>query len=306
MPPPPSPCDSPGTEGAVHPLIARLVAGAPVLADGAYGTMLLARVRPGEVPDALNVTEPGAVRALTAAYAAAGSAVVVTNTFRANRIGLARSAVAGRVAEVNAAGVAIARAAAPGAAVFGAMGPTGALLGFAGPPEHEIRAAFAEQAAALAAAGADALLVETMGDLGEALVALAAATATGLPVVVSLAFGAGRDGDRTPMGQTPEAAAATLAAAGAAAVGANCALTPGRMAGVIERLRAATALPVWAKPNAGAPALAEDGSVSWPCAPEEFARQAAALAAAGATFVGGCCGTTPAHVAALRAALPPA
>jgi methionine synthase I (cobalamin-dependent) len=211
------------------------------------------------------------------------------------------------VDEINtAAGVDISRRAAAGAAlVFASIGPSGKLLLTGEVGEGELREAFAEQARALAAAGADALVIETMCDLNEAKVALAAARETGLPVVVCLVFDSGKDRDRTMMGTTPEQAAAALTAAGADVIGANCGQGVAGHVPVCRRLRAAQgkpARPVWSKANAGLPQVVGE-KVVYGTTPEEFAGYAPALREAGASFIGGCCGTTPEFIRALGAAL---
>lgn len=284
--------------------IARLVAGGTVVTDGAWGTQLQARGLPvGAAPDPWNLEFPERVAEVPRAYVAAGSKVVLTNTFGANRIMLARHGAEGRVAEINRRGVEISRAAAgEGVAVFASMGPTGVMLAMGEASGEAITAAFREQAEALAEAGADAIVIETMSDMEEALLALGAARSTGLPVVVSLVFDSGKDRDRTMMGTTPERAAAMLEEAGADVIGANCGLGAAQMLPVCRRIRAATRLPVWMKPNAGMPELVDGRAVYKTTAPE-FAAAGAELARAGADFVGGCCGSTPEMIRALVEAI---
>ncbi|MDW8309924.1 MAG: homocysteine S-methyltransferase family protein, partial [Verrucomicrobiales bacterium] len=189
-------------------------------------------------------------------------------------------------------------AAAGQARVFASIGPTGRLLLDGSVTEDELREAFDEQARALAEAGADALVIETMSDLAEAEIAVRAAKATGLPVVACMAFDSGREKDRTMMGVTPEQAAAALEAAGADVIGANCGQGIERFAALARRLRAASARPIWLKPNAGLPVLVE-GRPVYRQTPEAFAEQALELAPAGADFIGGCCGTRPDFIRAL-------
>jgi methionine synthase I (cobalamin-dependent) len=166
--------------------------------------------------------------------------------------------------------------------------------------EDELRAAFEEQAAALAAGGAHGLVVETMSDLAEALIAVRAAKATGLPVVASMVFDSGKNKDRTMMGQTPEQCAEALAEAGADAVGANCGRGIAGYLPICSRMAAASPLPIWIKPNAGLPEIA-GGKLSYRDTPEQFASYAPALIEAGAKFIGGCCGSTPDFIRALIA-----
>ncbi|MEJ2007069.1 MAG: homocysteine S-methyltransferase family protein [Acidobacteriota bacterium] len=278
-------------------LIEDLVSSAPVLTDGAWGTELQARgLEPGSCPDAWNLSHPERVEEVAHAYAEAGSRIVLTNTFGANRISLARHGLEGKVQDINRAGVEISRRAASGCArVFASMGPCGKMLVTEEVTENEISGAFEEQARALAAAGADAIVIETMSDLAEAKLAVAAASATGLPVVACMTFDSGREHDRTMMGTTPEQAAAELTAAGADVIGANCGQGAESYVGVCKRLRAATSLPLWIKPNAGLPEISE-GGLQYRETPQSFASHAQALVEAGAGFIGGCCGTTPAFI----------
>lgn len=208
----------------MHSLIETLMAQAPVLTDGAWGTQLDLLGLPGDAcGDEWNLSHPGQVEQVARSYVEAGSQVVLTNTFRANRLALQARQLSERVRNINRAGVEISRRAAAGRArVFASLGPSGKLLVTQEVSEAELREAFAEQAQAQAAAGADALVIETMSDLQEAKAALAAARETGLPVVVCMVFERGKNLDRTMMGATPEQVAEALTAAGADVLGANC------------------------------------------------------------------------------------
>lgn len=287
-----------------HALIERLVAERPVLTDGAWGTELIARgLGAGECPDVWNLEFPDRVLEIGRAYVEAGSRVILTNTFGANRIALERHGLAHRVREINQAGVEISRRAANGRAlVFAAMGPSGKLLGLGEVTRAKLQQAFAEQAEALATAGVDALVIETMSDLDEARLAVVAARATGLPVVACMAFDSGKTKTQTMMGTTAEEAARALMEAGADVIGANCGQSVEHYLPLYERLASATNRPIWLKPNAGAPQLAGDRTV-YTTTPDEFAQAAAALVRAGAVFIGGCCGTTPAFIRALAGVL---
>ena len=284
-----------------QPDLIRLITEAgPVLTDGAWGTELQALgLEAGEDSDLWNLTHPERVEQVARAYVEAGSRVILTNTFRANRIALGELDKAESAAEVSRAGVEISRRAAGDRAhVFASIGPSGKLLLRGDVNEAELRAAFSEQADALASAGADALVIETMSDLAEAGIAVAAARATGLPVVACMAFDSGPKRDRTMMGVRPEQAAVELTRAGADVVGANCGTGIEDYVSICARLAQATALPIWVKPNAGLPEL-EAGKVLYRTSPEQFADHLEALLQAGAHFVGGCCGTDPRFIAAL-------
>ncbi len=287
-------------------LIDRLVAQRPVLTDGAWGTELIAQgLGAGECPDAWNVQFPERVLALGRAYVDAGSRVILTNTFGANRIALERHGLASRAREINQAGVELSKRAAAGrAAVFAAIGPCGKLLGLGEVAESDVQNAFAEQAEALAAAGADAIAIETMSDLDEAKIAVEAARATGLPVIACMAFDSGKTKTQTMMGTTAEAAAKALTEAGADVIGANCGQGIENYLEIYKRLASATSRPIWLKPNAGEPELA-CGRTVYAETPEHFAQAAVALVEAGAAFIGGCCGTTPDFIRALGKALGP-
>ncbi len=288
----------------MNSLIQELVASAPVVLDGGWGTLLQARgLGTGECPDAWNIDRPESVQTVASLYVAAGSAIILTNTFRANRIALEGQGLDGKIREINRAGVELSRSAAGNRAkVFASIGPTGKMLMAGDVTEEHLAEVFREQAELLAEAGPDALVLETMSDLTEARIALTVAKATGLPVVVSMVFDSGKERDRTMMGATPEQVARELTLAGADVIGANCGVGIESYVPVCARLRAATDRPVWIKPNAGLPEMV-GGNPIYTTAPEEFARHGPALIKAGASFIGGCCGTTPDFVRALLEAL---
>lgn len=279
----------------MNPALAPLFAGGPVLTDGAWGTQLQARgLTPGEFPDSWNLTHADRVTEVARAYVQAGSRIILTNTFGANRVRLADHGLAEQTVAINRRGVEISRAAIAGsdARVLASIGPTGKMLMTGEVTPEQLAEAFAEQAQALAAAGADGLVIETMADLDEARAALGAARATGLPVVVCMVFDAGKEKDRTMMGATPEQVAKALTEAGADVIGANCGVGIERYVPVCQRLRASTDRPIWIKANAGLPVLV-DGQAVYQTTPAEFASHIPGLLAAGANFVGGCCGTSP-------------
>lgn len=271
-----------------------------LLADGAMGTLLFARSAPqSSCVELMNVEAPGEVERAHLEYVNAGAQLIESNTFAANRLKLAPHDLAGRLAEINAAGVAIARRAGQDRAyVAGSVGPLGALLqplGAIDPGEaHDV---FAEHILAVANAGPDLLLLETFGNTDEALIAIAAAkhVAPDMLLLVSLSV---LDDGRTAGGETLSQAFAALRAAGADGVGVNCAVGPqavyNALAGVIAELDC----PVSVMPNAGYPHRLDDRTV-YESAPAYFARFARAFVEIGATIIGGCCGTTPEHVAAM-------
>jgi 5-methyltetrahydrofolate--homocysteine methyltransferase len=281
-------------------LIPQLISGGTVVTDGAWGSLFLERgLDPGELGDVWNLSHPDRVEAVARAYVEAGSRIILTNTFRANRLVLARHDLAAKLTEINKAGVEISlRAAAGRARVFGSIGSTGRLLVTGETTPEELSSVFSEQVQVLASAGADAIVIETMGDLAETLLAVRAARETGLPVVACMVFDTGKNKDRTLMGVTPEQAAAELTAAGADVIGTNCGQGIASYVPICRRLRASTGRPIWIKPNAGLPELV-DGRTVYRTTPEEFAAHVPALVEAGASFIGGCCGTTPAFIRAV-------
>ncbi|MBR6709227.1 MAG: homocysteine S-methyltransferase family protein, partial [Clostridia bacterium] len=273
-----------------------------ILFDGAMGTMLQAHgMRAGELPERLNLTCPDVVRAIHAEYVQAGADVITANTFGAN----ARKLAEGKdpsltVDAVVSAGIRLAREAGAKAVALD-VGPLGALLKPIGTLSFDdAYALFAEQIKAGAAAGADLILIETMSDLLEAKAALLAAReCSDLPVFATVTFSA--DG-RTFLGAEPKNAAITLSSLGADAVGLNCSLGPVEAAPLVREILEYATVPVMIQPNAGLPRIDGDRTV-YDVSPEAFAACCAELADAGVTVFGGCCGTTPAFTAALRAML---
>jgi homocysteine S-methyltransferase len=289
-----------------HPFLERLAL-RPLLADGAMGTMLYARGVPfDQCFDALNVSTPAVVEGTHRDYVAAGAEIIETNTFGANRFKLAPHNLDGRVSEINRAGAALARrvADAAGRPVFvaGSMGPVGRPLAPLGTlTGAEVRVAFAEQAAALAAGGADVLILETFTDLSELVEAFRGArNAVQLPIIAQMTF---TQEGRTLLGHAPGLIARTLVDLGADVVGANCSVGPQGMIEVMQLLTASIpGVPLSAMPNAGFPAYVGGRWIyySSPAYMAEFARRMATL---GVRLIGGCCGTTPDHIAAMRQAL---
>ena len=284
----------------MKPLIEQLIAGGPVVTDGAWGTQFQALgLTPGELADTWNVSRPGLVEDVARSYVDAGSRVILTNTFRSNRITLEAHGLAAQTAELNLAGVRISQTAADGGAfVFASMGPSGKLLMSGEVTEEQLAGAFEEQAQALAAGRPDAIVIETMSDLAEAVIAVRAAAATGLPVVACMVFDTGRNKDRTMMGSTPEQIAKELTEAGADVIGSNCGQGIEGHVPVCRRLKAATDRPIWIKANAGLPELA-GGKTVYTTTPADFVSHVPAVIEAGASFIGGCCGTTPEFIRAV-------
>ena len=281
-----------------------------VLLDGGLGSELMRRgFAAGQCPEEWNVTRPADVEAIHRDYYAAGSDVVNTNTFGGSRLKLAAYGLGDRAVELNVAGARLAVALRdrefPGRLVAGDIGPCGHMIKPMGDADPaDIRAAFDEQAAALVAGGVDLFNIETMFDITEARLAVEAAVAAadGRPVVASMAFKPAARGYRTMMGVDPATAVSTLRQAGAALVGCNCEVTAVDMADLVPELAGLNAGPTVAQPNAGQPRL-EAGTTVYAETPEHFAGVVAGFPKRGAGIVGGCCGTTPAYIAALAAAL---
>lgn len=292
----------------------------PLLADGAMGTMLYAHgIDFDECFDALNLTRPAVVAEIHREYARAGADIIETNTFGANAFKLAEHRLSDQVAAINRRGVEIARDATrtirPGALIAGSVGPLGRQLAPLGAVKpDEAFAAFAEQIRALAEAGADLIILETFSDIGEIEQALRAARAVcALPVVAQATFT--RD-DRTLLGSAPADVAAHLREWGADVVGANCSTGPRRMLHVVSAMRDAlqaeqthdaadrpSVMPLLsAMPNAGFPEMRGE-RVMYPATPEYFGEYARQFLDAGARLIGGCCGTTPDHIRAMRRAI---
>ena len=279
----------------------------PLLSDGAMGTMLNARgVSFDACFDALNLTDPALVADIHRAYIAAGSDVIQTNTFGANRYKLLTHDLENQVTAINHLGVELVRRAAAGSAknvlVAGDVGPLGVrLVPFGRVQPDQARQAFAEQINALAEAGVDLIILETFSDLYEIREALAAAKQVcSLPVVASMTFT--RD-DRTLLGDTPVKVAQTLAENGADLIGVNCSGGPAQIFRILKQMRQAVPEARFsAMPNAGWPEQV-GGRIMYPANPSYFGDYALAFCEAGANLIGGCCGTTPEHIAAMRSAL---
>lgn len=296
-----------------HPFLDRLAQGV-VLADGAMGTMLFDTGHTAdECLEQLNSTQSGDVANVHRQYIAAGADIIECNTFGANRFRLAHHGLEEHVRDLNKRGVRLAReereVSGSPVLVAGSIGPTGRTLEPIGRlSTDEARDAFTEQVSFLLEAGVDLLIIETMGNLDEMTSAIDAAQASSdLPIVAMMTFG--EDG-RTLTGSTPEDVVQALVARGVDVIGANCSVGPQRLVQMIGRMREAIdTLPKNAKhpylaamPNAGWPTTT-GGRLVYSSSPEYFADFARKAVDAGARLVGGCCGTTPAHIAAMRAAI---
>jgi 5-methyltetrahydrofolate--homocysteine methyltransferase len=277
-----------------------------IIADGATGTTLQAAGLPaGTPPELWDLERPEIIRELHRSYIEAGAQLILTNTFGGSRPRLEKAGLGDKVQEINRAAARLAKeVAGEQALVLGDIGPSGEMMAPLGTlTVEEARRAFAEQAAALAEGGADAILVETMSDLGEARAAVEGAReATALPILCTMSFDTH---GRTMMGVRPEQAVAELWPLGLAAVGANCGRTLSENLEAIRAMR--QALPeavLMAKPNAGLPHL-DGGDLVYDVTPEVMAEYAVRFAEQGVKILGGCCGSTPAHIAAIAAALRP-
>jgi homocysteine S-methyltransferase len=289
-----------------HPFRQRLESGPTIIADGAIGTQLYARgVAYDQCFDAQNLDDPQLVEEIHRGYLAAGAELIETNTFGANRMKLAAFGLEGGVAEINRKGARIARGAREiaGTSVFvaGSVGPTGrALAPFGHTTAAEIYDVFLEQIAALLEGGVDLLVLETFGDLREIEQAVRAAQdQETLPIVAQMTFA---DDLRTPQGHSPEQVAAKLMELEVDVIGANCSVGSNALLALVDRLIRAGARRVSAMPNAGWPTQVGN-RVIYLSSPEYMAEYGRRMSDLGATIVGGCCGTTPAHIRALRSAV---
>lgn len=281
-----------------------LVRGELVIGDGAFGTMLQAAGLPaGMLPEAWNLENPEAVKAVHRAYLEAGAQFMTTNTFGGNRLRLKEAGLDNQIAEINCQGIGLAKeVAGDDAWVAASTGSTGQLLEpYGSLTMVEAEEVYAQQVVMLAEAGADFILVETQHDIEEACCVVRMAKAhTALPVVCSFAFD---ERGRTMMGLRPEVAAKRALAAGADIVGANCGDGPEAILAALEKMRQATDVPLLAQANAGIPQAGQHGEAVWDVTPEQMAEYAKTFVSLGARIVGGCCGTNPDYIRAISKAL---
>lgn len=276
-----------------------LQTGRILISDGATGTNYQARgLERGMPPEQWLFDEPNQVIRLHREFIAAGANIILTNTFGATPIRLTHAGLQGRVAEVNAQAVRLARQAIDETDVWiaASLGPTGQLLEPYGPlPRVDAVAAYAEQSRALAEAGVDLFVVETQFDLGEATAAIEGArSVSDLPIICSFSFDMG---SHTMMGLDPARVAEELTALDVYAIGINCGRSLEENLEGLRAMRAVTEKPLWMKPNAGLPRMTDDDFAVYDVTPQMMGAETAKWIEAGAQIVGGCCGTTPAHLA---------
>ena len=285
----------------------RLAAGETLCGDGAWGTQLMARgLAPGDCPESMNLTKPEVLVEVAGLYLDAGADLVTTNTFGGSPLNLGSHGLDDRTEEINRAAVEILRPVTEGRAYISAsVGPTGRILEPYGDTASEVVAeAFSRQIGALVDGGADIICIETMIDLREAELAVRAARSlsTNIPLVATMTFDATPRGFFTTMGTTVEQACNALVEAGADVVGSNCGNGIDAMVEIAGEFRKHASVPVVIQSNAGLP-VNRDGELVYPESPDYMAERVGQLMDLGVGIIGGCCGTTPDHIRAIRAAI---
>ena len=281
-------------------LLQTIKKGKVLISDGAWGTLLHQRgLQPGECPELWNVTHREDVYAIAKSYVDAGADIILTNSFGGHPQKLEHYGLQSRASELNEAAAAISRAAAgPNRFVLGSIGPTGVILMMETVPEKKLYEGFIVQAKALAKGGADVICVETMSAIDEACLAIRAAKeSTGLEVACTFTFEKTDSDDfRTMMGVSPEEMVTAVKKAGADIIGTNCGNGFDQMIEIVSRIRSVdSSTPILVHANAGKP-IYEDGQTVFPETPEMMASKVEDLIVCGANIIGGCCGTTPAHI----------
>jgi len=283
-------------------LIAKLEAGEILVSDGAWGTMFQKMgLQAGECVEEWNISQPSQVRAVAAAYVAAGSEIILTNTFGGSSLKLKNYNLQNRTSEINRLGVMLSKEAAGAhVKVAASVGPTGKFLQpFGETTGTEMFDVFSEQISAQIAGGADAIIIETMSDLSEAIIAVKAAKSiTTRPVLVTMTFEKGKQGYRTMMGVSVKEAVMSLTDNGVDMIGTNCGNGIEQICEIIAEIRKYTSKFVIAHPNAGMPKLIGTQTI-FDQSPIEMAAYVPELIKAGANIIGGCCGTTPDHISAI-------
>jgi 5-methyltetrahydrofolate--homocysteine methyltransferase len=287
------------------PILEALGSGNVLLSDGAWGTFLHKRgLAAGECPELWNLTHEDVVAAIAASYIDAGSDVILTNSFGGSAIKLRHYGLESQTVQLNEAAARISRSAAGGDRyVMGSMGPSGEMLMMGMVSEEDLKEGFRLQAQGLIAGGVDALCIETMSAVDEAVLAIEAAREAGsLPVACTFTFARAANGEfRTMMGVSPEEMVAAVMAAGADIIGTNCGNGFANMIPIVKQIRAINpSIPVLVHGNAGKPEFV-DGQTVFPETPEMMAAHVWELMDAGATIIGGCCGSTPDHIRAIAA-----
>jgi 5-methyltetrahydrofolate--homocysteine methyltransferase len=285
-------------------LLERLAAGERLVADGAMGTMLIDRgLEPGTCPEALNLSHPEVLEDISRLYLKAGAELIQTNTFGGSPLKLAQYGLEAKTEEINRAAVrAVRKVVGDRAYVSGSCGPSGKMLKpYGGAEPDTLFESFCRQMSGLIEAGTDVICVETMIDIAEATLAVKAArdVAPSIPVMATMTFEPTPKGFHTIMGISIEQAARHLGQAGADVVGSNCGNGIENMIKVAQDFRTCTDLPLLIQSNAGMPEM-KDGKLVYSESPEFMAEKARELIAAGVSIIGGCCGTTPDHIRALR------